>query len=85
MAGKRRHKENKSNIQENHTAQQSNVKSPERRSGKKIIPNISLGTVYRNLKQLTDSGSIKTIQEEIDKCEIRCSNCHRVATYKRRK
>ena len=30
---------------------------------KKIIPNISLGTVYRNLKQLTDSGSIKTIQD----------------------
>ena len=30
---------------------------------KKIIPNISLGTVYRNLNQLSDSGMIKTIQD----------------------
>ena len=30
---------------------------------KKTIPNISLGTVYRNLKQLEDFGDIKTIYD----------------------
>ena len=27
--------------------------------------------------------SLKTLQEEIDKCEIVCSNCHRVRTFTR--
>ena len=30
---------------------------------RKLIPNISLGTVYRNLSQLSDNGLIKTIQD----------------------
>lgn len=30
-------------------------------------------------------GSITTLMEEIDKCEIVCSNCHRIRTWKRRK
>ena len=30
---------------------------------KKVVPNISLGTVYRNLKQLEDVGLIKTIYD----------------------
>ena len=31
---------------------------------KKIIPNISLGTVYRNLKRLEEEGEINTIYDE---------------------
>ena len=30
---------------------------------KKALPNISLGTVYRNLKQLTEQGVIRTIHD----------------------
>ena len=30
---------------------------------RKLIPNISLGTVYRNLSRLSDNSSIKTIQD----------------------
>ncbi|HIC39288.1 MAG TPA: transcriptional repressor, partial [Candidatus Marinimicrobia bacterium] len=30
---------------------------------KKIIPNISLGTVYRNLKRLEEEGEINTIYD----------------------
>jgi predicted transcriptional regulator len=32
-----------------------------------------------------DSWSVKKLLDEIDKCEIRCANCHKIVTDKRRK
>lgn len=28
-------------------------------------------------------GSRKRLMEEIDKCDVRCANCHKIVTYKR--
>ncbi len=43
------------------------------------------GNKIKNISAMVhQSYSIKTIQKEIDKCEVRCSNCHRVATHNRR-
>jgi len=53
-----------------------------------IIPNISLGTVYRNLQQLTEAGLIKTHQFETGKMRYEgiinhhfhfiCESCNRI-------
>lgn len=43
----------------------------------KKVMNIS-DTIY-------NQWSIKRIQKEIDKCEVRCANCHRKVTHERRK
>lgn len=43
------------------------------------------GTKLGNVSDLTKWGwSVKRIQEEMDKCEVRCANCHRRITWKRR-
>jgi hypothetical protein len=40
------------------------------------------GEKIREVSYLMVSSCIEKIQEEIDKCEIRCANCHRLKTMK---
>ncbi len=56
-------------------------------STRKLFPNISLGTVYRNLKGLTEDGKIISFtvdgKEHFDgdtsnHCHLVCSSCHNI-------
>lgn len=57
---------------------------------KKIIPNISMGTIYRNLNLLADNGDISKISmpsgDRFDRtiyphCHIRCRKCNNVEDF----
>jgi hypothetical protein len=46
---------------------------------------LDASTKYRGVADMVGSGhSLENILKEIDKCELVCSNCHRIRTYKRR-
>ena len=42
------------------------------------------GTKFRNIAKMVGRNSISSIKEEIEKCDLVCSNCHRIRTYNRR-
>lgn len=42
------------------------------------------GDKIKEISRLVYSSSLKRLQTEIDKCEMRCSNCHRIKTCERR-
>ena len=42
------------------------------------------GRKHKNVMELIPTLSKKLIDEEIAKCEIVCSNCHRVRTHERK-
>ena len=57
---------------------------------RKLIPNISLGTVYRNLSQLSDNSSIRTIQDgSVTRYDgnvtphhhLKCNRCHDITDF----
>jgi hypothetical protein len=41
------------------------------------------GEKLNTVSRLINSGSTKQVKEEIAKCELVCSNCHRIRTFKR--
>jgi len=43
-----------------------------------------LGDKVTTVSQLINKGNISKVKDEIKKCEIVCSNCHRIRTHKRR-
>lgn len=42
------------------------------------------GEKKQDISRMVNSCSIQAVKEEIGKCEVRCANCHRMATYLRR-
>lgn len=42
-----------------------------------------LGDKQMEINKLINKCSIKRLKEEIEKCELVCSNCHRIRTHKR--
>lgn len=42
-----------------------------------------IGKKVGNINDLAQSRSIESLKEELSKCEVVCSNCHRTRTYNR--
>lgn len=69
-------------------------------NGKKSVPCMDCGKTYppyvmhfdhvrgekiSNVSTMVNAGlSLETIQEEIDKCEVVCANCHAIRTWERK-
>ena len=43
------------------------------------------GEKVANISQIVSNGSaLRSLLREIEKCEVRCANCHRIVTHQRR-
>ena len=45
---------------------------------------IDASTKYKDIAMMTQTHSIKKLQEEIDKCILVCANCHRILHHEQR-
>lgn len=41
------------------------------------------GTKFKNISSMRYWATLQAVKDEVDKCDVRCANCHRIVTYER--